>query len=127
MKKLQQEAFDDIAAEIIAARAYIKASVKLAGKETSDLENYKRRVTNPLLDMNIYVDGNLIDGDDLYSTEIKGKLDIRNPLPENLKNEQLQEDLKSTIHPEAFKFNYDKIKQTLEDKSRTSEEVQLKK
>ena len=126
MKKLQQEAFDDIAAEIIAARAYIKASVKLAGKETSDLENYKRRVTNPLLDMNIYVDGNLIDGDDLYSTEIKGKLDIRNPLPENLKNEQLQEDLKSTIHPEAFKFNYDKIKQTLEDKSRTSEEVQLK-
>lgn len=125
MKKLQQEAFDDIAAEIIAARAYIKASVKIAGKDTSDLENYKRRVTKPLLDMNIYVDGNLIDGDDLYSTEIKGKLDIRNPLPENLKNELLQEDLKSTANPEAFKFNYDKIKQTLEDKSRTSEEVQL--
>ena len=125
MKKLQQEAFDDIAAEIIAARAYIKASVKIAGKDTSDLENYKRRVTKPLLDMNIYVDGNLIDGDDLYSTEIKGKLDIRNPLPENLKNELLQEDLKSTASPEAFKFNYDKIKQTLEDKSRTSEEVQL--
>jgi len=126
MKKLQQEAYDDIAAEIIAARAYIKASVKIAGKDTSDLANYKRRVTEPLLDMNIYVDGNLMDGDDLYSTKIKGKLDIRNPLPENLKNEQLQEDLKSTASPEAFKFNYDKIKQTLENKLRVSEEVELK-
>ena len=76
--------------------------------------------------MNIYVDGSLLSANDLYNTKIEGKLDIRNPLPENLESQRILNLLESPATPEAFKFNYDKIKQTLGNKSRVSEEVQLK-
>lgn len=121
----KQQAYDDIAQQIKDAREYIKKQVEKHGTGTSSIEEMKRKYTRPLLDMNIYVGGNLLSGDDLWQTKITDKLDIRNPLPKNLESEILLSHLKSTAAPEAFKSNYDKIKRTLEDKLKTSEEVQL--
>lgn len=121
----QEQALANIDAEIIEAKKELKKLIKEQGEGAGNIANFMRMLTKPLLDMNIYVEGSLLDGDDLFNTELPSKLDIRNPIPANLENEQLLNQLNSTATPEAFRTNYEKIKRLIEDKANISEDKQL--
>lgn len=110
---------------LTAARKYIKEQVKTGGKDARNIQASYNTFLRPLTDMNIYADGELVNENFLYNEVIEGKLDIRNPQPSVLNNPQVKTALGAEQTPAAFKANFNKIKQRLEDMSGTKEYKQL--
>ena len=70
--------------------------------------------------MNLYNNGNKLDARDIMETRLTGKIEARNPKPENLEGyDKLYES------NEIFRSNYDKIKQSVESETEPTEYVDL--
>ena len=70
--------------------------------------------------MNLYNNGNKLDARDIMETRLTGKIEVRNPKPENLEGyDKLYES------NEIFRSNYDKIKQSVENETEETEYVDL--
>jgi len=106
---------------ISAARKYIKDQITTGGRVARDTQAAYDTFLRPLTNMNLYVDGSKIDESYLYNQPITGKIQIRNPKPENMEDKQVIAAYQAEATPQAFKDNYDKIKQTLSDMMNVSE------
>lgn len=73
-----------------------------------------RKYLDPLMEMNIYVNGRKISEGDLM-VEFKGTLEIKNPKPENLKDADVLAAYESEHTSKGFKSNYDKIAENILD------------
>lgn len=117
----EKEEFEKIPDIISAARKYIKDQIKTGGRVARDTQAAFDTFLRPLTDMNLYVDGSKINESYLYNQRIEGKIQIRNPKPENMKDKQVIAAYEAEATPQAFKDNYDKIQQTLSDMMNVSE------
>lgn len=116
------EAIPDLLA---AARKHIKEQIKTGGKDARNIQAAYDTFLRPLTEMNIYHDGELVNENFLYNEVIDGKIDIRNPKPSVLNNPEVKTALSASQTPDAFKANFQKIKQRLEDMSGTKEYKKL--
>lgn len=87
-----------------------------AAKESVGYRMEMRKLTA----MNLYNNGNKLDARDIMETRLTGKIEVRNPKPENLEGyDKLYES------NEIFRSNYDKIKQSVENETEETEYVDL--
>tara|TARA_R110000744_G_scaffold245699_2_gene362332 strand:- start:5 stop:2458 length:2454 start_codon:yes stop_codon:yes gene_type:complete len=128
----QNAALDAIPEQIKNARTKVRGLItsdREAAKTPSGARDFIAREAEvshlkPLVAMNLYNNGKKIDTK-MLNIEIQGNIDIRNPLPDNLKNPLVLAAYEGKAS-EGFKRNYEKIKETLDDKLNTSEFVTLK-
>lgn len=102
-----------------AARKAIKDSVKEGGADVRSAQSGFNKLLKPLTDLNIYADGQRLDEQYLYNTEITEDIEIRNPKTELLTDDKFKTYIQSIISgesvaPEAFKTNVRKIISKLE-------------
>lgn len=128
----QNTALDAIPEQVKVARTKVRGLItsdKESVKTPSGARDFVAREAEishlkPLAAMRLYNNGKMVDTK-MLNVEIQGNIDVRNPLPENLKLPQVLAAYEGKAS-EGFKRNYEKIKETLEDKLNTSEFVNLK-
>ena len=80
-----------------AARKAIKDSVKEGGADARSAQSGFNKLLKPLTDLNIYADGQRLDEQYLYNTEITEDIEIRNPKTELLTDDKFKKYIQSII------------------------------
>lgn len=122
----RDKALEDIPDVLSAARKYIKEQIKTEGKVARGTQAAFDTFLRPLTEMNIYSEGARINENYLFNQRITGKIDIRNPKPENMKNDQVIAAYEAAATPQTFKDNYDKIQRKLDAMGQTREYTKVK-
>mgnify|MGYP003135385481 CR=1 FL=1 len=119
-------ALNAIPERVAAAKKYIIAeSKKGAGKSATIADTEYKTMLGPMLDMNLYNDGQLVDGAFLMKTPITGRLEIRNPDYDFPESKYAKGMLAGEHTPDALKENVNLIIETLNEMSGETKFVKL--
>jgi len=122
-RKKLQESVDE---SVKAARKVIREEVKTGGKDARAQKSGFDLLLNPIMSLNVYVDGQKLNESYLMNTEITGHIEIRNPKTELLTDGKFVQYIQGIVSgeskaPEAFQSNVRKIISKLENIGKPSE------
>lgn len=122
----RKDALASVKERVRAARKYIiQQSKEGSGKNRRIEDSNYRRMFGPLLEMNIYNRGQLVDGAYMMKAKIMGRIDIRNPNFEFPKSDFVKGILEGEDTPEALKHNVELVIETLGDMSGDTKFVKI--
>jgi len=109
----------------VARKYIIQQSREGAGKTRRVEDSAYQTMLGPVLNMNIYNRGQLVDGAYMMKAKIMGRIDIRNPDFEFPESDYVKNMLESKETPEALKHNVELIIETLGDMSGDTKFVKI--
>jgi hypothetical protein len=122
----RKDALAAVSERVRAAKKYIVQQTKgTAGKNRRTEDAAYQTMFGPVLNMNIYNRGQLVDGAYLMKTKINGRIEIRNPDFEFPESDYVKGLLEGTDTPEAVKHNIELIIETLGDMSGDTKFVKI--
>lgn len=122
----RKDALAEVNERVKVARKYIiQQSKEGSGKNRRIEDSNYRRMFGPILEMNIYNRGQVIDGAYMMKAKIMGRIDIRNPNFEFPESDYVKGILEGEETPEALKHNVELIIETLGDMSGETKFVKI--
>jgi len=109
----------------VARKYIIQQSKEGAGKNRRVEDSAYQKILGPVLEMNIYNRGQLVDGAYMMKAKIMGRIDIRNPNFEFPESDYVKGILEGTDTPEELKHNIELIIETLGDMSGETKFVKI--